>query len=84
MNGIASLIATIEAHLAAHPQAADSVDGVAEWWVARRGVLASREEVEAALESLVQQGRLRSVRLADGNTLYCSAPRRDWEPSSST
>jgi hypothetical protein len=84
MNGMASLIATIEAHLAAHPQAADSVDGVAEWWVARRGVVASREEVEEALDTLVRQGRLRCVRLADGNTLYCSAPQRDWKPSSST
>jgi len=79
MTSCAPLIETIEAHLAAHPQAADSVDGVARWWVSKRGVVASREQVEAALEALVEQGRLRRVRLADGNTLYCSAPRRDGE-----
>ena len=64
------LAQAIEAHLAAHPNAADSVDGVLSWWLAPRGIHASRPDVEEALETLVARQRIRSVRLADGTRLY--------------
>jgi hypothetical protein len=70
----------IEAYLASHPLAADSAEGVARWWLAAHGVVASAEEVEAALATLVRQGRLRQVQLADGNTLYCGAEGRGAQP----
>lgn len=65
------LIEAIEAHLASNPLAADSADGVARWWLAAHEVVASLQEVETALATLVRLGRLRRVTLADGNTLYC-------------
>jgi hypothetical protein len=77
MTPSGSLIETIERHLAEHPHAADSVEGVARWWIAGYRAEVSRQDVEEALEVLVQRGRLRSVRLADGNTLYSSALPRD-------
>ena len=83
MTRSGSLIETIETHLAEHPNAADSVEGVTRWWLAGYRAGVSRQDVEEALEVLVQRGRLRSVRLADGNTLYCSVPRRDPESSPS-
>lgn len=67
------LIEAIEAHLASHPLAADSADGVARWWLAAQGVVATPGEVEAALGLLVRRRRLRRVALADGNTLYCGS-----------
>jgi hypothetical protein len=67
------VIAAIEAHLAAHPLAADSAEGVARSWLAAHGVVASPHDVELALATLVRKRRLRQVPLADGNTLYCSA-----------
>ena len=76
-----ALIEAIEAHLAAHPVAADSAEGVVRWWLASRGVVASPEEVVLALAALVHQGRLRLVKLADGNTLYCGAARSGTGPS---
>lgn len=67
---LSPLIEAIEAHLASHPQAADSAAGVACWWLAPQGVGAPLPQVEAALALLVQRQRLRRVRLADGSTLY--------------
>jgi len=71
MPDTGKLIEAIEAHLATHPLAADSAEGVARWWLAGHGVVASPRDVELALATLVRQRRLRRVRLADGNTLYC-------------
>ena len=73
MADTAKLIEAIEAHLATHPLAADSAEGVARSWLAAHGVVASPHDVELALAALVQRRRLRRVQLADGNTLYCSA-----------
>lgn len=67
------LIEAIEAHLATHPLAADSADGVARWWLGEQGVEASPGEVELALATLVKRRRLREVQMADGNTLYCGS-----------
>lgn len=72
MSRHTELIDAIEAHLASHPLAADSAEGVARWWLAVHGVVASALEVEQALATLVRRRRLRRVSLADGNTLYCS------------
>lgn len=68
-----TLIRAIEAHLASHPLAADSAAGVARWWLGGQGVVASPRETELALATLVRRRRLRRVRLADGNTLYCGS-----------
>ena len=76
MPDTGTLIEAIEAHLATHPLAADSAEGVTNWWLAKHGVVASLQEVEMALAALVRQGRVRRVRLADGNTLYCGAGQR--------
>jgi len=71
MPDIGKLIKAIEAHLATHPLAADSAEGVARWWLAAHGVVASPLEVQLALATLVRKRRVRRVQLADGNTLYC-------------
>jgi len=73
MADIPELITVIEAHLAAHPTAADSAEGVARWWVGSRGIEATAGEVEPVLALLVRRHRLRRVQLADGSTLYCAA-----------
>ena len=68
-----ALIEAIEQHLASHPQAADSVEGAARWWLGAPGVPPAIADVEQALGALVQQGRLRQVQLADGTVLYSRA-----------
>ena len=73
MPDTGTLIQAIESHLAALPQAADSAEGVGRWWLAAQGIVATPQELEQALAQMVQQRRLRCVKLADGNTLYCGA-----------
>jgi Fe2+ or Zn2+ uptake regulation protein len=60
-------------YLRTHPHAADSVQGVARWWLGSAGVTASLVDVESVLKGLVARGVLRSVRLVDGTTLYSKA-----------
>lgn len=74
MTDAHTLIAAIEAHLAAHPTAADSAEGVARWWLGGSGLAATAGEVELVLALLVRRHRLRRVMFADGSTLYCATP----------
>lgn len=81
MSDTRQLSEAIEAYLATHPLAADSVDGVARWWLTANGPQASAAEVEAALAALVRRGRLRCVTLADGNRLYSGAAEAGVPPA---
>jgi len=67
--------AVLLAYLASHPQAADSLAGVARWWVGDDASI-SVEQVRIALDRLVDSGALRRERLADGTEWYAgvSAP----------
>lgn len=60
----------IVAHLAANPMAADTIDGIARWWL---GPLAggglARGDVEHAVATLIASGLLRAMRLADGSVI---------------
>lgn len=56
-------------YLACHPQAADTLPGVARWWVGDDGRY-SLEQVRSALDRLVDGGELRRERLADGTDWY--------------
>lgn len=56
-------------YLASHPLAADSLAGVARWWVGDDAAI-SVEQVRAALDRLVESGALRRERLADGTEWY--------------
>jgi hypothetical protein len=60
----------IEEHLSAYPQAADSAEGVARWWLPSHGLTATPAEVEHVLAGMVRRHSLRCVRLADGTVLY--------------
>ena len=63
----------IQRYVEDHPRAADTPEGIRGWWMAgeRRG--ASLEEVETALEYLVETGCLARITLADGTVIYTRA-----------
>ncbi len=67
------LVAALLAYLASHPQAADSLAGVARWWVGDDSAV-SVEQVRRALDRLVDNGTLRRERLADGTEWYAGTP----------
>jgi hypothetical protein len=61
-------------YLARHPFAADSEQGIAQWWLASAGVLVTADELQRALGALLQQGRIERVPLPDRGAIY-RAPR---------
>lgn len=60
----------IENYLDAHPDAADDVEGVRTWWIARKRFLESHRLVEAALGQLVAQGRVERLTVASDRIVY--------------
>ena len=65
-----AVAAAIMDYLSAHPMATDSADGVQRWWIGERCAGLSLEEVESALDRLVERNLLRRLRLMDGTELY--------------
>lgn len=69
-------------YLTKHPEAQDTVRGIVEWWLLKQNIEQSTTEVEAALQALVAQGKLRARTGPDGTVHYGSHPknvRRDFE-----
>lgn len=65
----------LERYGTAHPDAADTVDGVRHWWLGDPAL--SRDDVEAALEALVTRGLLDARRLPGGIVIYFNRAARD-------
>ena len=71
-----AVVLALLAYLARHPQAADTLPGVARWWVGDDGRY-SLEQVRSALDRLVDGGDLRRERLADGTDWYAGGAGAD-------
>ena len=70
-----ALVEAIEAYLACHPEAADSEEGIARWWVRSGGLEPTVEDIRKALQRLITFGVLRAARTPDGRQVYGMAPR---------
>jgi hypothetical protein len=57
----ARLADAVLAYLAEHPDAMDTVDGVAEWWVMRQRVRGDVEAVARVLHALAERGVLEEI-----------------------
>lgn len=66
---IESAAEMITNYLKAHPNAADTIDGIVSWWLTRQQYAESRDIVEKALELLVQRDCVDVVEL-HGKTFY--------------
>lgn len=58
------------AYLREHPEAADTLEGIVEWWLPRQRYETARSRIRAALAELVGAGALRCDRLPGGGDLY--------------
>jgi hypothetical protein len=67
---VAAVAGEIQRYLDAHPDAADTVEGVQQWWLSAASVSVSRETVERALEALVAKGEIVRRTHADGTVIY--------------
>jgi len=60
----------ILSYLRRHPDAADTLDGVVQWWLPRQRYVEARELIEDALESMVKDGVVLKVFLPGGTVVY--------------
>lgn len=68
------VVSAILSHLRDHPLAADSIEGVARWWLGPALANVRIDQVERALDLLVSRHALRRLVLLDGSVLYAQAP----------
>ncbi len=62
-------------YLREHPEAADSLEGIASWWLPASAYSQPSETVQRALDRLVEERRITRIHLADGRTLYQSVDK---------
>lgn len=65
------------AYLRSNPRAADTVEGIAQWWLRRGATTPARTSVQAALELLVARGSVVCHVKTDGAAIYRAAARPD-------
>ena len=66
---VESVAREITEYFRANPNAGDTVEGIANWWVAQQRLKNSTSLVQKALEFLVQKGELRK-RVFNGREIY--------------
>lgn len=57
-------------YLTENPNAADTADGILEWWVLKQAILDEEKVVERALDRLLERDLILSVQLADARKHY--------------
>jgi hypothetical protein len=62
-------------YLRDHPEAADSLEGIANWWLPPMSYAATLESVQVALDQMVAKRQIARFDLADGRTLYQRADK---------
>ena len=67
--------AEIIAYLQAHPSAADSLDGIVDWWLPRQRYETARSAIQKALDDLAAQGIVEELISSHGARLYRLAAR---------
>jgi hypothetical protein len=61
-------------YLEAHPGAEDSLEGIAQWWIAEAQVELGKRTVRDALAQLVVEGKVSARRGSNGQILYRRQP----------
>jgi hypothetical protein len=67
---IAAVAAAIRRYLREHPNAADTLEGIARWWLSGNSGNELLTDVERALEELVAGGEVVRQTLRDGTVIF--------------
>ena len=67
---VSAVVAEIMAHMTSNPSAGDTSTGIAHWWLRETRGQCDLAVVEAALERLVEEGRLGMRVLTSGERFY--------------
>lgn len=68
--GLSEIKAEVLDYLEEHPNAADSVEAIQQWWLLQRVSRFSREKIQKALDQLVEAHLVERRRLSDGHEVY--------------
>jgi hypothetical protein len=63
-------------YLQAYPEAADTVDGIVEWWLPRQRYEDAVHRVQDVLHQLVARELVEKITLVDGTVLYARIRRK--------
>lgn len=69
---IKALADEIAAYLRGREQVADTLEGIARWWIMRQRLQEGQRKVAKAMEYLCEQGVVTTRKLPDGVVLYTS------------
>lgn len=69
-EAVKAAMAGIVCYLNLRPEARDTTEGIRRWWLADVGMELSETDVLAALEQLLQHGRVTCMTLPDGTRLF--------------
>jgi Fe2+ or Zn2+ uptake regulation protein len=70
---VAEVADVINRYLISRPNATETVEGVAKWWLVRQRYQDSMDLVQRALELLVEYGDVEKVSVAGGKVMYRKA-----------
>jgi hypothetical protein len=70
---VAEVADVINRYLTSRPNATETVEGVAKWWLVRQRYQDSMDLVQRALELLVKYGDVEKVSVAGGKVMYRKA-----------
>lgn len=66
----------ISRYISSRPNATETVEGVAKWWLVRQRYEDSVEVVQDALNYLEKKGKVTRLTVPGGKVVYCSASAR--------
>ena len=67
---IETLANEISRYLSRHQFAADTVEGICDWWITRQRIEEEQKRVLAALDYLIEHRKITSRHLPDGSLIY--------------
>lgn len=72
--GVERALDLIDRYLANHPNASDTLDGIADWWIARQCYEEARLVAEDAVREALRRGLIVQTQGPEGATRYERAP----------
>lgn len=74
---VAAVAAAIRRYLRDHPNAADTLEGIALWWLSGNAGNERLANVQRAIEQLVNRGEVVRQTLRDGTVIYERSKQED-------
>ncbi len=72
-DAVADVAAALRRYLDAHPEACDTLQWIAAWWLPPRHAAIATAVVRTAVELLVASGHMQAAHGPDGQTVYRAA-----------